>query len=121
MVRIGNFTNVQDRAIISTVSKVDSGFPSDVEIGDKVTIGHGAILTSCTVGDQSMIGQGAIVSEGSDIGSNTIIAAGAIVLPNTKVPSGQLWAGNPAAYVRDVTAEELDYLGKVQRIVLILV
>ena len=60
-----------------------------------------------------MIGQGSIIQEGSDIGSNTIIAAGSVILPGTLVPSGQLWAGNPAVYVRDVSEEELASFGKV--------
>jgi carbonic anhydrase/acetyltransferase-like protein (isoleucine patch superfamily) len=47
----------------------------------QVTIGHGALLTSCTVGDRSLIGQGAVVQEGCEIGSNSIVAAGAVVLP----------------------------------------
>jgi len=46
-----------------------------------VTIGHGALITSCTIGNRVLIGQGAIIQEGSDIGNNAIIAAGAVVLP----------------------------------------
>jgi carbonic anhydrase/acetyltransferase-like protein (isoleucine patch superfamily) len=49
-----------------------------------VTIGHGALLTSCTVGDRSLIGQGAVVQEGCEIGSNSIVAAGAVVLPGAR-------------------------------------
>eukprot|EP01033_Poteriospumella_lacustris_P015517 gene15517-11101_t len=106
-VKIGSNTNVQDRAVINTVTSLDNGFPADVTIGEEVTIGHGALLTSCTVGSRVLIGQGAIVQAGADIGSDSMIAAGAVVLPNTVVPSKQLWAGNPAKYVRDLTDEEL--------------
>jgi carbonic anhydrase/acetyltransferase-like protein (isoleucine patch superfamily) len=52
-----------------------------MSLSTQVTIGHGALLTSCTVGDRSLIGQGAVVQEGCEIGSNSIVAAGAVVLP----------------------------------------
>lgn len=107
---------MQDRAVINTVSTVDNGFPADVFIGERVTIGHGALLTSCTVGSRVLIGQGAIVQAGSDIGSESMIAAGAVVLPNTVVPSKQLWAGNPAKYIRDLTDEEVESLEKVRTV-----
>jgi carbonic anhydrase/acetyltransferase-like protein (isoleucine patch superfamily) len=106
-------TNIQDRAVINTVDSLESGFPSDVDIGDYVTVGHGALLTSCTVGNRVLIGQGSIIQEGSEIGSKSIIAAGAVVLPGTAVPSGQLWAGNPAVYIRDLSEEEIAGFEKV--------
>lgn len=89
-----------------------------MEIGNYVTVGHGALLTSCTIGDNVLIGQGAIIQEGSIIESNSIVAAGAVVLPETLVPSGQLWAGNPAIFVRDVTDEEIANLEKVSKILI---
>ena len=99
-VSIGSNTNVQDRAVITTASS------SSVSIGKNVTIGHGALLVSCSVGDDVLVGQGAIVLEGAKVEGNCIIAAGAVVLPNTSVPTGQLWSGNPAKFVRNVTPEE---------------
>lgn len=71
-----------------------------------MTIGHGALITSCTIGTQVLIGQGSIIQEGCEIGNNVIIAAGAVVLPGTVVPEGQMWAGNPAKYIRNITDEE---------------
>lgn len=106
---------MQDRAVISTVSALESGFPADVDIGDNVTIGHGALLTSCVVGSKSLIGQGAIVQAGAEIGSNCVIGAGAVVLPNTVIPNNQLWAGNPAKFIRNVTDEEVGNLDKVSQ------
>lgn len=99
-IKIGTNTNVQDRSVLNTVSNMD------VVIGDDVTIGHGALLTSCSVADKALIGQGSIIQAGCSIGSEVIIAAGAVLLPNTTVPSGQVWAGNPATYMRDATAED---------------
>eukprot|EP00597_Dinobryon_sp_UTEXLB2267_P003264 CAMPEP_0170080246 /NCGR_PEP_ID=MMETSP0019_2-20121128/16434_1 /TAXON_ID=98059 /ORGANISM="Dinobryon sp., Strain UTEXLB2267" /LENGTH=228 /DNA_ID=CAMNT_0010294125 /DNA_START=6 /DNA_END=692 /DNA_ORIENTATION=- len=111
-IKVGHMSNIQDRAVINTVESLESGFPSDVDIGDYVTVGHGALLTSCTVGNRVLIGQGSIIQEGSEIGSNSMIAAGAVVLPGTAVPSGQLWAGNPAVYIRDLSEEEIAGLEK---------
>ena len=64
------------------------------------------MLTSCLIGDQCLIGQGSIISEGCVVNSGSIIAAGAVLPPNTSVPSRELWAGNPAKFVRKVSDEE---------------
>ena len=111
---MGFKSNIQDRAVISTVPTTDEAYPADVLIGNHVTVGHGALLTSCTVKDNTLIGQGAIIQEGAVIEENSIIAAGAVVLPGTLVKQGQLWAGNPAAYVRDVTEHEIEDIKEVR-------
>ena len=61
---IGEGTNIQDRAVIVTSVELKSDYPLEVSIGNNVTIGHGALLTSCTLGDHVLIGQGAIVQQG---------------------------------------------------------
>ncbi len=73
------------------------------KIGNHVTVGHGAMLISCTIGDYCLIGQGAVIQAGSVVENLSMIAAGAIVLPETTIPNGQLWAGNPAKFVRALT------------------
>ena len=98
-ITVGSFSNVQDRAVITSAE-------SAVTIGSHVTIGHGALLASCVVGSEVLIGQGAIVQEGAVISSKCIVAAGAVVLPGANVPSGQLWGGNPAKFIRDISADE---------------
>lgn len=105
-IKIGTLSCVQDKAVIKTVLSLESGFPPDVVIGDHVTIGQGAILTSCIVGPRSWIGAGAIIGEGCELGQEVIVAAGSVVVPETIIPGGQLWAGNPAKYERDVNDEE---------------
>lgn len=100
-IKIGKSTNVQDRAVITTAAS------SSVNIGANVTIGHGALLNACTIEDNTLVGQGSVVQQGATVGTHCIIAAGAIVLPGTAVPSGQLWAGNPAKFIRNVTPEEI--------------
>ena len=108
-IQVGSFSNIQDRAVVSTVEALESGLPAVVDIGEYVTVGHGAVLTSCVVGDHVLIGQGAIVQEGCVVERYSTIAAGAVLLPDTLVPTGQLWAGNPAKFVRNLTdAEKAD-------------
>ena len=66
------------------------------------------MLTSCLIGDQCLIGQGSVISEGCVVNSGSIIAAGAVLPPLTIVPSRQLWAGNPAKFLRNVSDEEFN-------------
>lgn len=100
-VRIGESSNVQDNAVIHT----SEGF--GVQIGDNVTIGHGAIVHGCTVKDNVMIGMGAIVLNGAVIEKNSIIGAGTLVTQGKVIPAGSLAFGNPVKIVRQLTDEEI--------------
>lgn len=100
-VTIGQGTNVQDNAVIH----VGSHHPTI--IGSYVTIGHGAIVHGCTVGDNSLIGMGAIILNGAKIGKNCIIAAGALIPQKKEIPDNSLVMGSPGKIVRQVTAEEI--------------
>lgn len=108
IVRIGTHSSIADRAVLSTVSTLPSGFPAELDVGRECTVGAGALLTSCTIKDGSTIGAGAVIGEGAVVGENCHIAAGAVVPAHTLVPDNQLWAGNPAVYVRDVSGYEID-------------
>lgn len=101
-IKIGDCTNVQDNAVIH----VDTHYPTT--IGSGVTIGHGAIVHGCTVGDNTLIGMGAIILNGASIGENCIIGAGALVTQNTTIPAGSLAFGNPAKVIRSLTPEEIE-------------
>lgn len=81
------------------------GFP--VSVGDRVSVGHRAVLHGCTVEDDVLIGMGAVVLNGSRIGTGSLIAAGAVVLEGTTVPPGSLVAGVPAKVRRQLTDEEI--------------
>jgi carbonic anhydrase/acetyltransferase-like protein (isoleucine patch superfamily) len=81
-----------------------------VMIGSYCTIGHGAVLHSCTLKDRVLVGMNAVIQEGCIIEQDSMIAAGSVVLPESHIPEGQLWAGNPAKYVRDVTEDEIKFL-----------
>ncbi|GAB9464386.1 hypothetical protein Gpo141_00001817 [Globisporangium polare] len=111
-VRIGNRTNVQDRTVIHTASTTSPGLSPGASIGNDVTIGHGCILYSCTIENNALIGMGSIILDGALVESNTIIAAGSVVPPGRRIPSGQLWAGNPAKYVRDISDDEVSDIVK---------
>ena len=100
-IRIGKETNIQDNAVVH----VDYGYPTD--IGDGVTVGHSAIVHGCTVGDNTLIGMGAIVLNGAKIGKDCIIGAGALVTQNSQIPDGSLAFGNPAKVVRPLRPEEI--------------
>lgn len=101
-ITIGNDTNVQDNAVIH----VGPGHP--VELGSGVTIGHAAIVHGCTVGDNSLVGMGAIVLDGARIGRDCIIGAGALVTQNTVVPDGTVWFGSPARQRRTMTEADIE-------------
>lgn len=93
---IGNETNIQEHTIIHT----DPGFP--VTVGEGCTIGHRALLHGCTVGNNSLIGMGAIVLNGARIGSNCLVGAGALVTEGKSFPDGSLIIGAPAKAVREL-------------------
>lgn len=98
---IGDGSNVQDNAVLH----VTEGHP--LTVGRDVTVGHGAILHSCTVGDNSLIGMGAIVLDDAVVGKNCIVAAGALVTGRTVIPDGSMVMGSPAKVKRELTAEEI--------------
>lgn len=100
-IKIGIGSNIQDNCVVH----VDKGFP--VTIGNYVTVGHGAILHGCQVGDGSLIGMGAIILNGAKIGRNCIVAAGALVTQNTEIPDGMLAMGSPAKVIRKLSEEEI--------------
>lgn len=101
-IRIGCRTNVQDGAVIH----MDKEIPC--LIGDDVTIGHGAILHSCTIGNAALIGMGAILLTGSVIGEQAIVAAGALIREGQEIPPRSLAVGVPAKVLREVTEAELE-------------
>lgn len=101
-IRIGARTNIQDGTIIHVSH--DSPFNKQggcpTIIGEGVTVGHGAIVHACTVGDYALIGMGATILDGAVIGPYAIIGAGALVPPGKVIGEGEVWVGNPAKHVR---------------------
>ena len=100
-IKIGKRTNIQDNVCIHVSTGVG------VNIGDEVTVGHGAVLHGCTIEDNVLIGMGAILMDGSHIKKNCIIGAGALVTHGKEFPEGSLVMGAPAHVVRTLTTDEL--------------
>ena len=107
-IQIGARSNIQDGSVIH----VDSPKPGNEEglptlIGEDVLIGHLAMVHGCVLHDRAFVGLGSIVMDGCVIESDAMLAAGAMLTPGKRILSGQLWAGRPAKYVRDLTPQEL--------------
>ena len=95
---VGENTNIQDGAILHEETYVGAG----------CTIGHNAIVHACTVGDNTLIGMGAIVLNGAKIGNNCIVGAGAMVTGKMDAPDGSMILGSPAKVVRQLTEAEIE-------------
>ncbi len=101
-ITIGDYTNIQDNAVIH----VDP--THSATIGDRVTIGHGAVVHGATVGNNTVIGMGAVVLNGARIGENCIVAAGAVVPEGRKVHDGTIVYGNPSRKLREMTPKDIE-------------
>ena len=103
---LGDRTNVQDGSIIHT----DAGVP--VHLGAEVSVGHGAMLHGCTVGEGSLIANGAIVLDGVRIGRRCVIAAGALVPPGKVIPDRSVVMGTPGKIVREIDERDLKMMAE---------
>ena len=100
-IRIGERTNIQDGTIIHV-----TGGKLGTYIGSDITIGHGAILHACTLEDCCFIGMGAIILDGAVVETGAMVAAGAVVTPGKRVKAGELWGGNPAKLLRELSEQD---------------
>jgi len=106
-ITIGNESNIQDGAVIHATY-----LKASTHIGNRVSVGHNAIVHGCTVKDNVLIGMGAIVMDNAVVGEFCIIAAGSVVLENTLCESGFLYAGTPAKKIKPITDEQRALLTK---------
>lgn len=104
-IRIGAETNIQDNAMCHVTRKV-----GPLTIGNRVTIGHSAVLHACTVEDECLIGMGAVLLDDVIVEKGSMIGAGSVVPPGKVIKSGTLWVGNPAKFARDLTDSEKAFL-----------
>jgi len=107
VVRIGEATNVQDGSVLH----VDPGYP--LTLGNRVTIGHKAMLHGCTVGDGSLVGINSVVMNGARIGKGSLIGANTLIPEGKEIPDGVLVLGSPGKVVRELRPEERENLLKI--------
>jgi carbonic anhydrase/acetyltransferase-like protein (isoleucine patch superfamily) len=99
-IRVGEGTNIQDNAVVHLADELGA------HIGAWCTIGHGAIIHACTIGDGCLIGMGATVLDGAVIGENSLVGANSLVPQHFQCPAGSLVFGSPARVIRTLTAQE---------------
>ena len=100
-ITIGENTNIQDNSTLHTSDR------RSMSLGSGVSVGHNVVLHSCTVGDNCLIGMGAIVLNGAKIGNHCLVGAGALVTGKMDAPDGSLILGSPAKVIRPLTEAEL--------------
>ena len=103
---IGDRSNIQDNCVVHT----SRGFP--VTLGHEVSVGHGAILHGCTIGDRVLVGMGAIVLNGARVGNGSIIGAGAVVTEGMEVPENSVVIGVPGKVVKQTSDAQRDHIRK---------
>ncbi|MDP2165414.1 MAG: gamma carbonic anhydrase family protein [Hydrogenophaga sp.] len=103
-ITIGRGSNIQDGSVLHA----DVGKP--LTVGDFVTVGHQVMLHGCTVGDESLIGIGAVVLNGAKIGKNCLVGAGSLVTEGKEFPDGSMIMGSPAKVVRSLSPEQMESL-----------
>lgn len=105
-ITIGKYSNIQDNATVHNETDIPA------VVGDYTVVGHNAIVHGCTIGDNCLIGMGAIILNRAVIGDNCIIGAGSLVTQGRVIPPNSLVVGSPAKVIREVTEEELDKVRK---------
>ena len=103
-IRIGAGSNIQDACVLHA----DAGQP--LVVGQRVTVGHQVTLHGCTIGDESLIGIGAVVLNGARIGKHCLVGAGSLVTEGKEFPDGSMIMGSPAKVVRQLSPEQIDGL-----------
>jgi len=108
---IGHYTNVQDGSVLHVTHKSKfnpDGFP--LHIGNRVTIGHSVVLHGATIQDDCLIGMRSVVMDGTVLDPFVMVAAGSLVPPGKHLTTG-LWVGSPVKRIRDLTQEEIEFIG----------
>ncbi|WP_154222546.1 gamma carbonic anhydrase family protein [Marinicella rhabdoformis] len=108
---IGDLTNVQDGSIlhVTHVGPYDQdGGP--LSLGKGVTVGHGAILHACDIGDFCLVGMGSTILDKAQMEHHSMLGAGSVLPPGKVIKSGELWVGNPARKVKDLTDKQIEWL-----------
>jgi carbonic anhydrase/acetyltransferase-like protein (isoleucine patch superfamily) len=102
---IGERSNIQDGSVIHESSK-----PISTIIGNDVTVGHMALLHACTIKDGAFIGMKACVMDGAIVEKDAMVAAGTLITPGKVIPSGELWGGSPAKFMRKLSEKDIEHM-----------
>ena len=102
---VGEESNVQDNAVVHVATGLGA------TIGRRVTVGHSAVIHACTIGDNCLVGMGAVILDDAVIGENCLIGARTLILGGTAIPPGSMVVGSPGKVVRSLSAEEQKGLG----------
>jgi gamma-carbonic anhydrase len=110
-ITVGARTNIQDGTVVHvTIERFATA------IGADVTIGHSCTIHACTLQDRAFVGMGATVLDGAVIESEGMLAAGGVLTPGKRIPSGELWGGNPARLMREVRPADRDTMREIVRL-----
>ncbi|MEM6602822.1 MAG: gamma carbonic anhydrase family protein [Pseudomonadota bacterium] len=104
-IKIGQRTNIQDLTLIHVAT-----FGQGCYVGDDVTVGHSAILHACNIGDMAYIGMQSCILDGATVEEKAMLAAGSLLTSGKTVPTGELWAGSPARFMRKLTQKDFDMM-----------
>lgn len=105
--RIGSETNIQDNCVLHVETD-----RYGLELGDRITVGHGAVLHGCRIGSHCLIGIGSIILNNAEIGSDCIVAAGTVIPENAVIPSGSLCMGVPGVVQRKLTEADMQRIDR---------
>lgn len=105
-IKVGAFSNIQDRTVVHAARSSPTGLPAATVIGRNVSIGQSCVLRSVVIEDECVIGDKCMLLEGSLMEKNSILGPGSVLAPGRRVPSGEYWAGKPAKFVRKLSKDE---------------
>jgi carbonic anhydrase/acetyltransferase-like protein (isoleucine patch superfamily) len=107
---IGNGTAIEEGVVVHAPPE------QTCRIGEKVTVGHGAVVHSKLIGDFTVIGMGAVLSIMAEIGERSIVAEGSVMKMNQKIPDGLVFGGNPARKIREISPKDEDFWGQIKQV-----
>ncbi|KAL1546762.1 Gamma carbonic anhydrase 2, mitochondrial [Salvia divinorum] len=111
-ISVGSGTNIQDNSLVHVAKTNLSGKVLPTIIGNNVTIGHSAVVHGCIIEDEAFVGMGATLLDGVVVEKHAMVAAGSLVRQDTRIRTGEIWAGNPAKLLRKLTEEEIEFIIK---------
>lgn len=109
-ISVGARSNIQDNAVLHTTHGSRFFAPCPLSIGEEVILGHAAVVHGCTIGNNVLVGIGAIINDRVLIEDEVIIGAGSVIPPGKQLQGGHVYVGNPARLRRSLTAEEKRFL-----------